>query len=508
MRNSTKILFLTLRIAIGWHFLFEGVIKLMQPGWSSEAYLSGSYGFLSGFYQWLASGPVMLQVVDFLNIWGLILLGTGLFLGVFIRASTSAGIVLLALYYFAYPPFGFSYPGISSGGHFFIVNRNLIEIIALSNIYFFPVKEFSIGKLPVLLGNGRGRTTVSTSALQGAFMRRRELLKGLATLPVFGGMLIGATLRAKENYTDVLSGATVSLKKSNLSDLKGDLPRGKLGSMEVSRLIMGHNLIWGTAHARDLHYVRQLLLHYNTEEKIFETLSLADKAGINMINLTQGKIPLFNKYKKITGSQMKCLPMINLYMEGEDKLRGMKRTVDMGVETIYAHGAHCDNIVKNGRVDILHEAVEYIRSQGCSAGIGAHSIEVIRTCEANGLKPDYYMKTMHHDNYWSAHPREKRQEFQVISQEYSSEYGSYHDNMFDLFPEKTNETIDGLDVPVIGFKVLAAGAILPEDGFRYAFENGADFICVGMMDFQVVENVNLVTRILNGPMDRRRPWFS
>ena len=68
--------------------------------------------------------------------------------------------------------------------------------------------------------------------------------------------------------------------------------------------------------------------------------------------------------------------------------------------------------------------------------------------------------------------------------------------------------ISKVKVPVIGFKVLAAGAIPPEDGFRYAFESGADFICVGMFDYQVVEDVNIVTEILNGGMNRSRPWYS
>jgi len=51
--------------------------------------------------------------------------------------------------------------------------------------------------------------------------------------------------------------------------------------------------------------------------------------------------------------------------------------------------------------------------------------------------------------------------------------------------------------PWIAFKVLAAGAFLPKDGFRFAFENGADFICVGMFDFQVVEDVNVASEVLS-----------
>jgi hypothetical protein len=58
---------------------------------------------------------------------------------------------------------------------------------------------------------------------------------------------------------------------------------------------------------------------------------------------------------------------------------------------------------------------------------------------------------------------------------------------------------------MMGFKVLAAGAIDPKDGFRWAFKNGADFICVGMFDFQIVDDVNTSIDILNelGTLDPR-----
>jgi hypothetical protein len=63
-----------------------------------------------------------------------------------------------------------------------------------------------------------------------------------------------------------------------------------------------------------------------------------------------------------------------------------------------------------------------------------------------------------------------------------------------------------LPQPWIAFKVLAAGAIKPKEGFRYAFENGADFVCAGMYDFQMVGNVNLAGEILASEIKRDRPW--
>ena len=58
--------------------------------------------------------------------------------------------------------------------------------------------------------------------------------------------------------------------------------------------------------------------------------------------------------------------------------------------------------------------------------------------------------------------------------------------------------------PWIAYKVLAAGAIHPKDGFLHAFANGADFVCVGMFDFQVVDNANIAYRLLSKGVQRER----
>ncbi|HKJ79487.1 MAG TPA: hypothetical protein VKA10_08125, partial [Prolixibacteraceae bacterium] len=88
------------------------------------------------------------------------------------------------------------------------------------------------------------------------------------------------------------------------------------------------------------------------------------------------------------------------------------------------------------------------------------------------------------------------------------DHNRFHDNLFCLYPEKTTEFVERATVPVMGFKVLAAGAIEPQDGFNWAFQNGADFICVGMFDFQIVNDVNITLDVLNNLKERNRNWYA
>ena len=143
--SNLQILSLTiLRVLIGWHFLYEGFAKLFSvPAWSAKSYLLGSVGPFSHVFKAMASHPVFLNLIDNLNIWGLILIGLSLFIGLFSRPFKLFGIVLLLLYYLAYPPFGTLVNNTPVEGNYWIVNKNLIEMAALFVLYLFPSSQIT-----------------------------------------------------------------------------------------------------------------------------------------------------------------------------------------------------------------------------------------------------------------------------------------------------------------------------------------------------------------------------
>ena len=127
-----------LRILIGWHLLFEGFSKLLIPNWSSFGFLQESKWILEGFAQWILAHENVLNVVDFVNTWGLIAIGLGLILGLFTKIAAVSGALLLFIYYLNNPPLiGLEY-SVPSEGSYLIVSKTLIEAFALVVLTVFP----------------------------------------------------------------------------------------------------------------------------------------------------------------------------------------------------------------------------------------------------------------------------------------------------------------------------------------------------------------------------------
>ena len=268
------------------------------------------------------------------------------------------------------------------------------------------------------------------------------------------------------------------------------MPMGKIRNVKISRMFCGGNLISGFAHARDLIYVSSLLKSYFSDEKVMETFEICEETGINtaILRLDEHCIRIIKKYWNNRGGELQWIAQVK--MTTTDPTGEAKKAIDNGATGVYVHGGVADTLVANGRVDLLAKAVDFIKQNGVIAGMGGHAVEVPMACEKEGLDVDFYMKTLHSHKYWSA---ERQPE---------------NDNIWSKTPEKTVEFMKKVDKPWIAYKVMAAGAIHPREAFKYAYENGADFICAGMFDFQVREDVILAKDALSGKMNRERPWRS
>ena len=520
--KSLQIYLLTIiRLAVGWHFLYEGISKIIAGNWSSAAYLAGSKWIFAPVFHWMAGNAGIVAAVDFLNIWGMILVGLGLMFGLFSRWVSAGGALMLLFYFLAYPPFPGYMFGIPAEGSYLWVNRNLIEFLVLVAFAFFPPSYlFGLDRLFVRWKEEKAHKPVPEipAASEGG-LERREVIRNLISLPAIGAFAYALYRKRKwDSFEEKLltvkgidanTGATLlKFNYSTLKDLKGQVPKGFIkytdkngqpAQFELSRLIMGGNLIGGWAHARDLIYVSKLVKTYHSDEKVIQTFALAEKCGMNAIitNPQMGRI--FQKYKHEFGSNMKFISDCGI---GLDFQKGIAMSLAVDSDVLYCQGEITDRWTSEQyddgtgrtvaqRMELIRKGLEEIRSHGKPAGIGAHRIEAIKVCVEYGLKPDFWVKTCHSHNYWSAQPD-----------------SPWKDNMFDYDPPETIKFMGTLMEPWIAFKVLAAGAILPEEGLKYAFNNGADFVCLGMYDFQMVEDVNIALEAFAGAKERSRPWMA
>ena len=256
------------------------------------------------------------------------------------------------------------------------------------------------------------------------------------------------------------------------------MPCGTIGQRTISRLICGGNLFSGFAHSRDLIYVSSLLRHYFTPEKIMDTLQRCEENGINtaILRCDEHIIGVLDRYRQERGGKIQWIAQT--YPSVKNPTENIQLATDHGAIGAFMQGGIGDQLVAEGRIDLMGKLISFMKQNGLLAGVGSHSLETPQAVVREKLQPDFYFKTFNNAGYHSQKPEEIAAFMKTV------------------------------DRPWIAFKVLGAGVVAPREGFRLALSHGADFLNVGMFDFQVEEDARLVKELVSGNLPRQRPWAS
>jgi hypothetical protein len=301
--------------------------------------------------------------------------------------------------------------------------------------------------------------------------RRRFLNKSLL---VSGGLTAGVSFEHQ-----ALAAKLKGNKLPPRADApKGGPPIGKIGKLEISRLICGGNLFSGFAHSGELVYVSRLLKHYFAPEKILDTLQLCEESGINAAVLRTDNhiVNVLKRYRKERGGKIQWIAQT--YPKVDNLRDNIQLAIDNGAVGAFMMGGIADTFLKEDRVDLIGEVVAFVKRNGLVAGVGSHSLDVPKAVERDRIELDFYFKTFNGVAYESQDPAEIAAFMKTVKK------------------------------PWIAFKVLGAGRAKPREGFDLAFKMGADFVNVGMYDFQVQEDVSIVGEIVANHKQRDRTWNS
>ncbi|HCC86128.1 MAG TPA: DoxX subfamily [Porphyromonadaceae bacterium] len=131
----------TLRVLIGWYFLYEGLAKVLTPKWTAYGYLMDSQGLFAPLFRMIAENPGLMAAANFINIWGLTLVGLLLILGLFEKAGYVGAAIFLILYYLSHPPLLQAEYLLPTEGSYLWVDKNLVMLAAVVVLSLFPTAK-------------------------------------------------------------------------------------------------------------------------------------------------------------------------------------------------------------------------------------------------------------------------------------------------------------------------------------------------------------------------------
>ena len=440
MTNGSAVVLQILRWLIGWHFLYEGVWKLLQPkGWSCFSYLDNAQGPLAALFKWMASQSWLVAIGDYAVMWGLVLIGLSLITGVLSRLAALFGILLMAMFYSAQPPEPFATAFSGADGRFFLLERNAIESLGLLLVAVMPC--------------WRG------------FLR--TLVPGCVVLAVFSG-LVWRHYRAKGFETvEAVTSATVKVHEfTALSKLTEPIKeRVDLAGVKISPLALGGDLMAGHAHARDLIWTDEFMTRYHRGGSLERLTRYCSFCGINAAFAE----PAFCARQRETAASVGGDLKFFANCATPDDAALAKKS---GAVSVYLRPERTDELAKAGDEAGVKALVAELRKTGLPVGIGAEDVASVRFCVEKGVKPDYWVLAFHSLDYPAATMKVRC------------------NNIWCTDPVAAAAYMKTLPEPWVAIRVLAGGALDPVVAYRFARKYGATAAAVDLLDYRVVETVN------------------
>lgn len=475
---------IAIRIVIGWHLAFTGIWALLTPGgYSWAGPLHCAHWILGGALRSLAVSGLM-PAMDIAIAALLVIAGVMLMFGWRITWAAIIGGLFLGLQYLINPPH-FGHTGTS---HVMFIDRNVVELAMLA---FVAIASRKVLQPPTT--NHQPPTTDST-------LSRRDVIIGLTSTAALAGASIESKVLRGEPVIRLTGPEVKPFDPSvDLAGLTHPMTAyGKIGNVNLSRMILGGNVIGGWAHGRDMRYYDKMVKAYHTDERVFRTFRMAEAAGVNTILTNPALMRVINRYWREEGGKIQFIS--DCGYAGGDLITGARVSIENGASMVYTHGGVADSWAVNGKWDKFREYLDTVRKFGQPTGIGCHRLETVKGCAERGILPDFWMKTVHRVDYPTAHLGEDKKR---------PENGlGVQDNRFvDTDRQTVFDYMATRPEPWIAFKILGAGIEHPRDAFPTVYKGGADFTCVGMYDYQLVEDVNIANQVFeNGLPKRQRPW--
>ena len=432
-----------LRIVIGWHFLYEGVWKLMQKGeWSCASYLTAAQGPLAPLFKWMSAQGWIVALGDWAVQLGLVAIGLALVSGILARIAALFGIALMAMFYCCQPPEPFATAFSGADGRFFVLERNAIEALGLLLIAVLPC--------------WRGYL--------------RTLLPGGIVLALFGGCVWMQYRAGGFKKVEAVTSATVKVHEfTALAALKAPfVEKAKVGGVEISRLALGGDLIAGHAHARDLIWTDEFMRRYNSGATLPRTVRYCLHCGIDTAFVEPAFIaPMLAE----AGRARTPSRELKLFANCADA-KDAALAAQGGAKSVYLRPEVADALAKKGDGAGLKAAFAALRDAKLPVGVGAEDVATVKFCAENGIVPDYWVLAYHSLDYPAATMETKC------------------NSIWCTDPVATAAYMKTRKEPWVAIRGLAGGAIDPAKAYKFAVDGGATAVAIDLLDYRIVETVN------------------